>query len=207
MLLFNNIIWDFDGTLFDTYPVIVKAFKLALNDEGIQELDSKVLSLVKISIQTAIDYYKAEYNISNEFKERYDRYRRNEDIEMVRPFVNTQNVCRLIKEAGKYNYLYTHRGESSFIYLKHYNMYGYFRDFITKESNFKRKPDPEALQYLIGAHKMRKEEALMIGDREIDLFAAKNAGIKACLFDPESELKSTSADFVVNDMEQLLEII
>jgi phosphoglycolate phosphatase-like HAD superfamily hydrolase len=31
--MFRNIIWDVDGTLFDTYPAIARAFKAALMDE------------------------------------------------------------------------------------------------------------------------------------------------------------------------------
>jgi phosphoglycolate phosphatase-like HAD superfamily hydrolase len=32
--MFRNIIWDVDGTLFDTYPAIARAFQTALNDLG-----------------------------------------------------------------------------------------------------------------------------------------------------------------------------
>jgi phosphoglycolate phosphatase-like HAD superfamily hydrolase len=32
--MIRNIIWDVDGTLFDTYPAIAQAFKAALNDLG-----------------------------------------------------------------------------------------------------------------------------------------------------------------------------
>jgi phosphoglycolate phosphatase-like HAD superfamily hydrolase len=32
--MFRNIVWDVDGTLFDTYPAIARAFKTALNDFG-----------------------------------------------------------------------------------------------------------------------------------------------------------------------------
>jgi phosphoglycolate phosphatase-like HAD superfamily hydrolase len=31
-LTFSNVIWDVDGTLFDTYPAIARAFKAALNE-------------------------------------------------------------------------------------------------------------------------------------------------------------------------------
>ncbi|MEI2428579.1 HAD hydrolase-like protein, partial [Priestia megaterium] len=34
-----NILWDFDGTIFDTYPTIVKAFKELLTDQTISEDD------------------------------------------------------------------------------------------------------------------------------------------------------------------------
>ncbi len=49
--MFRNIIWDVDGTLFETYPVITRAITAALNDLGqdaplawIDELARKSLS-------------------------------------------------------------------------------------------------------------------------------------------------------------------
>jgi phosphoglycolate phosphatase-like HAD superfamily hydrolase len=35
--LISDIIWDFDGTLFDTYPETVNAYIKALKDNGIDE--------------------------------------------------------------------------------------------------------------------------------------------------------------------------
>ena len=32
--MFRNIIWDVDGTLFDTYPAIAQAIKAALHELG-----------------------------------------------------------------------------------------------------------------------------------------------------------------------------
>lgn len=32
--MLRNIIWDVDGTLFDTYPAMARALKTALNDLG-----------------------------------------------------------------------------------------------------------------------------------------------------------------------------
>ncbi|MGE5598647.1 MAG: HAD hydrolase-like protein, partial [Bacteroidota bacterium] len=34
--MLRNIIWDVDGTLFDTYPPIAKAFQEALDELGIK---------------------------------------------------------------------------------------------------------------------------------------------------------------------------
>ena len=35
--MFTDILWDFDGTLFDTYPGLVDTMLRALSDEGIRE--------------------------------------------------------------------------------------------------------------------------------------------------------------------------
>jgi phosphoglycolate phosphatase-like HAD superfamily hydrolase len=46
--LIKDIIWDFDGTLFDTYPGTVNAFIMALKDNGIEETSENVLNKLKI---------------------------------------------------------------------------------------------------------------------------------------------------------------
>lgn len=73
-------------------------------------------------------------------------------MESVKPFTGVESICKDIYLSGRSNYLYIHRGLSAIDYLKVHNLYEYFSDFITRENNFKRKPDPEALLYLIDKH-------------------------------------------------------
>lgn len=47
--MYKHIIWDFDGTLFDSYPVMVKAALTVLEEQGIYESYDKIMSLMKIS--------------------------------------------------------------------------------------------------------------------------------------------------------------
>lgn len=202
--MFKHIIWDFDGTLFDTYPTITRAFKAALEEEGIFEPSEKIMSLMKITESTAVEYYMTHYGASCDIREKYKKHRKVMEPIYVKPFKNVCKVLRLISESGKNNYLYTHRGQSSVEFLKSFDIYDYFTDFITKGNNFKRKPDPEALLYLIDKHSIRPEEAVMVGDRDIDLMAARNAGISACFFDWDNSGESEIADFRITDMEQLI---
>jgi len=154
---------------------MVNAFKMALEDEGIMGDAENIMLQMKVSEGTVIDFYMKNYGISDTFRENYDRYKKEANIKLVQPFANVKDVCKAICLANKYNYLYTHRGISSSIeYLKEYDMYGCFSDFITRDNSFKRKPDPEALLYLINKFDIKKNEAIMIGDRDIDILAAKN---------------------------------
>ena len=50
--MFRNIIWDVDGTLFDTYPAIAKAFRAALNDAGKDAALDWIEELAKISLSS-----------------------------------------------------------------------------------------------------------------------------------------------------------
>jgi len=47
--LYKHIIWDFDGTLFDTYPVMGSIFKKMLEEERIVESLDEILKHMKES--------------------------------------------------------------------------------------------------------------------------------------------------------------
>lgn len=45
--MFKHVIWDFDGTLFDTYPVMAKIFKDLLEKENIEEPIDEIVKKCK----------------------------------------------------------------------------------------------------------------------------------------------------------------
>lgn len=47
---FNAIIWDFDGTLFDTYPLMARNVVRTLGELGVQAPAGEVI------LQAALDY-------------------------------------------------------------------------------------------------------------------------------------------------------
>ena len=54
---------------------------------------------------------------------------------------------------------------------------------ITVEDPFPLKPAPDALLHLMKRCAIAPAAAVMLGDRDIDVEAAKNAGIAGCLID------------------------
>jgi phosphoglycolate phosphatase-like HAD superfamily hydrolase len=75
--MIRNIIWDLDGTLFDTYPAIVKAFKAALNDFGkdapLDWIEELARSSVGYCVATLADKYQLdEDQLGNAFGDHYD---------------------------------------------------------------------------------------------------------------------------------------
>lgn len=204
--MYKHIIWDFDGTLFDSYSAMGSAFKSLLEENGIEEPLDEILKYMKISMAHAIQHYKEKYHINSEFIDSYDIRRKDMEISLCRPFSGIEEICKYIYTSGKNNYLYTHRGESSIIFLKKYGLYDYFTDFITSQHGFERKPSPDAINYLAIKYNMIRDEALMVGDRDLDVLSAKNAGISSCYF-TESNRISNIADFTINNFNQLYSIL
>lgn len=203
--MYKHIIWDFDGTLFDTYPVMAGVLKDMLEEIGIHEPQEAILGNMKVSITYAMQVYSEKHHITASFLQDVKKRSREAELKQCKPYQGIEEVCRSISSSGRHNYLYTHRGETALHFLKKYGLYDYFTDFITSQQGFPRKPNPEALQYLIGKYDMKREEALMIGDRELDMKAAVNAGIHTCFF-KETEF-SVSADHTIVSFDELYHIL
>lgn len=95
---YEHIIWDFDGTLFNTYPAMAAAFSRTLSEYGIDESVRAIKSYMKVSAGYAKQHYKKLYSLEDSFFERYEILQRNYEIENAEPFDG------IYKNGGK-NYL------------------------------------------------------------------------------------------------------
>lgn len=204
--LYKHIIWDFDGTLFDTYPVMAGTFKETLVSHGIEEPVEEIMKHMKVSMTTALNHYEKKYGVGKEFVAAYDSRRKEVEFDLSKPFEGIVELCKYVHETDRRNYLYTHRGGSSIKMLENYGLAGYFTDFITSDHGFERKPSPDAIQHLIHTHRIDHSDAIMIGDRDLDLLSGKNAGISSCLF-TDKRIENPHADYVVTSVEELYKII
>jgi len=205
--LFKNVIWDFDGTLFDSYPGMVYAFKRALGDNGVEVSEDEILKYMKISVTNAINHFKENYTLSDKFIENFLVYEKNLEADKVLPFPYAKELCLHIKENGGRNFILTHRGNSTLKFLKYHGMMDYFDEIATKHNCFKRKPDPEGFTYFVEKYDISNDTVLAIGDRECDILGAKKANIKACLYNTNSIELNENPDFTIKSLSELFNIL
>jgi HAD superfamily hydrolase (TIGR01549 family) len=137
---------------------------------------------MKVTLAHANEHYKAKYNLDDAFFEEYKRLRTISDAEKTEPFNGAIELCAAICASGGKNYLYTHRNDSAITAMEKCGIAQYFTEFITSRQNLAPKPDPDAVLHLLEKHKIPHDEAIMIGDRDIDILSGKNAGIYSCYF-------------------------
>jgi phosphoglycolate phosphatase-like HAD superfamily hydrolase len=91
--------------------------------------------------------------------------------------------------------------------LSYYKMVDLFSEIVSSDNGFARKPDPQAIMYIIDKYDLDHERVITIGDREIDIESGRRAGIATCLFNPGGSITSTRADYVIDSLEQLPSIL
>lgn len=203
---FKHIIWDYDGTLFDSYPVVATAFHETLVKYGICEDVNEICSLMKVTLAYANEYYKGKHNLDDAFFEQYGKLRTIYDADKTKPFNGAIELCAAICKSGGSNYLFTHRNDSAIDAMERYGMAQFFTEFITSQQVFTPKPSPEAVIYLLEKYRIPRNDAIIIGDRDIDVLSGKNAGIHSCFLSDKNEACS-DADYNVNNISELLYVL
>ena len=208
--MYKHFIWDFDGTLFDTYPMMISMHEQILLEHGVTGDKDLMLKIMKEqSSKELIEYYTKKYNISKkEYIESYEKKSyMDEYINSANQFENVSDVCKYIVDKGYKNYIISHKNESIMKFLDKDDMSNYFEDIIIPNMGFKHKPDTEMFEYLINKYNMGKDEVLSIGDRNIDLVAASKIGIDTCLYKPYSEKLDYKPRYIINSMDELYGVI
>ena len=178
----KNMIWDFDGTLVDTYPVMADSFLKAVIELGISASYEDVYRNLKVSLSEAIEIYsKGDENLKQNIREGFEQYEAMTSPDVYKPFDDTLTALTALKNKGIRHFILTHRNATTHQILKANGLQDYFVDLVISDDGFKRKPDPEAFTYLIEKHGLNRAETLSVGDRLFDVEAGKNAGIKGCL--------------------------
>lgn len=198
----RNIIWDFDGTLFDTDSAIVSSFLSVLEERyGVLETERKIRSLVKIDTKYCAKLLSEEYGLEDksllsQAREAYDQL----GIEAQQPFDGARACCEKVLEVGGVNVLITHRDKSSTEqFLKHYGFSDYFSCVLTSDDDFELKPSPQSFQHAIEALSLDKVVTCGVGDRKLDVGAANGAQIDSYFFCPEGT-QCLSAKFNITNL-------
>ncbi|MBQ4129078.1 MAG: HAD-IA family hydrolase [Ruminococcus sp.] len=80
-----------------------------------------------------------------------------------------------------------------------------------KQNHYERKPSAQALNAMMQKLGVEKDQTLYVGDSDVDVFTAHNAGVKVCGvswgFRGKAELTNAGADFIADTAEELLDII
>ena len=112
-------------------------------------------------------------------------------------------------KAGARNFILTHRDDSAKQIVAFSGMSDLFTEIVTSDNGFKRKPDPEGVNYLIAKYAMNPAETMIVGDRELEVELGRSAGIVSCFFNNGDARCLTQPDYTINSLDdgQLIAIV
>ncbi|GEK04973.1 HAD-IA family hydrolase [Schleiferilactobacillus harbinensis] len=198
---FINAIWDFDGTLFNTYPGLLKALSKTLSEFSQPIPDDELYKEIK---KTSIRHVLETVSVKNslDLQAMEDRMHALEiqyQPESPEIYPHAREILQLISDRGA-NFLWTHRDRSALSFLTTEGMSELFTGIVTASDRFPRKPDPTAINALVEHYGLDPQVTVMIGDRAIDVEAGQKAGVHTIFFDVDGFGDTAGADAVVKDL-------
>ncbi len=205
----KSVIWDLDGTLFNSYKVIVSSLKKTLLLYGVKaDAETLYRYITSTSVKNYLERLEKTYGFSaTEVQKKYDEIE-NSNVLSVKPVKNSRKTVKRLYNLGVKQYMFTHRGDTANFLLSKYGIEKYFEEILNSKSGFKRKPCPDGINYLIEKHNLIREDVYYIGDRRLDVDSAVNAKVKSILYlrDDKAE-KIEYSDFIVDNLIDIVNIM
>ena len=204
------VIWDLDGTLLDSYGVIVNSLYQIYLEKGVKIDKNEILFDV---ISESVSYFikKTEERFGVSFEDLKDRYSyiSAQEKANIKPMEHASEILEYLQGKNVANYVFTHRGTTTESVLKNIGIFSYFNEIVTSLNKFERKPSPEGINYLVDKYHLDREKTYYVGDRPIDIKCANNAHIKSIMYIPsQSVAKATGKEtFVIKDLLDIKDII
>jgi phosphoglycolate phosphatase/pyrophosphatase PpaX len=171
----NAVLFDLDGTLTDTLPLVISSINAALAPVwGASRTPAEIRRLFgPPEGQLIADQAPADPNAIERF---YAYYRRHHERE-AKVFPGVRPMLSTLLARGFHLGLVTNKGHrSTMITLEAFGLRRFFRAVVDGDE-VAPKPSPEGIRLALARLGARSEEAVYVGDMPSDLRAAKAAGV------------------------------
>lgn len=205
----DHLIFDFDGTISNSYPLFLEFFHDYAKEHGlpIHMTDDELFYAMNLTMKHTVEQLEWEKFVTYE-KFINDFHQKQIDHALrFQPFPEAIALLEDSKKLGKKNYIYTHTGPIVSEMLKNMGILHLF-DFVLDDSyGFPAKPCPDALRFLSQKLGLDPATCMMIGDRPIDAQAGMNAGMIGCLWDAYGFFEDVPVDHRVTSLAEIKTLI
>lgn len=209
------IIFDLDGTLLNTIDDLGVACNYALKKHGYpqhelnsyrQMVGNGIRNLVKRAAPTdASDEEREE--ILRDFMKYYDTH----CMVLTEPYQGIMEVLGRTKEKGIKLAVCSNKYQKAVNRIIDHYFPGVFASVYGEREGIPRKPSPEAVYRIMEEMGVKKEETIMVGDSEVDIETARNAGIDSIAvawgFRSKEQLESVNPPKLVSNTSQLFKAL
>ena len=214
--MYKLIVFDLDGTLADTLADLAASMNYALDRQGLPTypvdayrhfVGNGVDNLIRVAMADGYSPDGAAM-VKRDFGEYYTGHCKD----FTAAYDGMSELLDRLSEDGISTAVISNKpdrfvpGILSELYPRHSFSFAW-----GQREGIARKPDPQALGLLIGQSGLPKDEVIYVGDSNVDVVFAHNAGIKVIGvswgFRGSAELRQAGADFIADTAEELYEII
>ena len=214
--MFKVAIFDLDGTLLNTLEDLANACNHALNKfsfptHNIEEYKKFIGNGIYKLVERAVPNNKKDKETVDKVLKTFSDYYNEHMIDMTKPYDGIVELLDELRAKGiKLAVVSNKKHEFTIEIVKKY--FGDRFDIVFgHRENYKEKPDPTSVLEVIAKLNILKSECIYIGDSNVDILTAKNAGVKSVGvswgFRDTEELANEGANYLADNNIELLNII
>ena len=213
-MVYDTVIFDLDGTLLNTLMDLKDSLNYVLGKNGFPErtarevrgfLGNEVRVLLKSSLPEGTGEADMERCLA-EFKARYALHLRDKTC----PYDGVISVLKALAKMGVRTAIVSNKFDQAVKLLSREYFDGLVESAVGESETVRRKPSPDGVLAAMKELRGKRETTLYVGDSEVDVETAKNAGVKCAGvtwgFRDRGVLEAAGADYIIDRPEELLEI-
>ncbi|MDA8193473.1 MAG: HAD family hydrolase [Thermaerobacter sp.] len=180
--MIRAVIFDFDGTVADTLPLLYGAFRQVFWEFGEETLtDQEIAARFGPPEEKMLAQYLPADRFPAAVARFFELYEEgHERLAMVRPSV--VHLLTELSSRGLLSALVSNKGRRSMIIsLARTGLGRWFPVVVTGDEVSRTKPDPEGIHLALSALAVRPDQAIYVGDSGTDIQAARRAGLAAAV--------------------------
>lgn len=178
------VLFDLDGTIVDSVPLILKCYGEGLSRHGINVDKDELLSLMGLptwQVVAELARSKESLVINEIIKDIFScssNYWQNE----LKLYPDTVKVLSELKRRGfKLGVVTSSEQEHAEIMLNHFNISKYFDIVQGRVDHLRPKPNPDMIIHVLNKLSVANTDAFYVGDTLYDCTASVSAGVKFIL--------------------------
>ncbi len=215
MKTYDTIIFDLDGTLLDTLEDLTASVNHALDQVSfprrtLDEVRTFVGNGVRVLMRRALPGGEENPRFEEAFaafREHYAAHCRDR----TRPYPGIMDLARELKARGLRLGIVSNKSDREVKELNRACFSGLFSAALGEREGVRRKPEPDGLLEAVKELGSTPERSLYVGDSEVDLRTAVNAGIDCVSvtwgFRSETQLREAGAKRFIRSPMELLTVL
>lgn len=215
--LYDTVIFDLDGTLLDTLEDLTNATNHAMRQSGypehtMDEVRRYVGNGVGMLIRRALPAHAdGDEEAFQEALQAFKRYYAQHNNEATAPYDGVPGMLERLKASGIRLAIVSNKNDPNVKALSE----GYFSRWVElavgEREGVRRKPAPDTVLSVMRAWECSPEKTLYVGDSDVDIETAKNAGVECATvcwgFRTENELRRAGAKLLVHNPAELAALV